>query len=546
MLGFQCVAASVQPIDTESHGVLFMEQGKVMVKEGTVDVELTTSLAPDDDKARINKMVKDYSLACEKAKHKIAWSVDCFMSRVERTAEKALEKITSNECIKANRVKRSDEKHGKLVSIFLYLFWDSSDDETGKASATKHAITDFKKIERKLQETQENYEQEYADSLSKIQEEESKIFASFDTATLQRYIALLREALIDHLESISEAYDSLYSVKFQDTEMNDLRKKANDLTSNAEVPNVSNKELAKMITAEISINEGRYRVTLKIPVIRTEIYSEFFVAPVPEKQKNGIPDFLPHTIRIHAASNTILDNDVELMKINESLSITTRSTVRFSKIDSSRDCAVHTIMDRTNHCTFRRITDEDEMWLDTPAPQVIYFISSKKNDLVCTNSRKPITETAGIITLLPGCYIETPTAIIRGTHDESKMKFANLQFKTPLDVSTPDWKQEMSLNFSSTEKIMLTTASRIDDSNLDADLEELESKDLPWYQTTEGIVMLATVAAFFGTGFGVWIFVKLYTVIKATPTNNMELHQRKGSINSWTQSRPAPGDCENP
>ena len=294
-----------------------MKTGEVLQKEGNYHVKIQTGLNPARDENKVNSYVTDLTNACRKASVvlKKDCTLHCALPTIRQLAEKTLQIIEPSFKLKTERQRRSTKEHGKLARFIIYLFWN--DDETEDSSPmgiVQHAVNDFEKIEQQLQSNQVKYEQQFANALSKIQEEDERIITNFDISGTQRQLQQLSNVVRFNLNNLLDAYNGLETTKLTEDEMEKIIVKVNNVLIDCEVPKLTNRQLSRMIEATVKLIDGEYQIILSIPIVKRDVFTSYFTAPMPNAAINMIPDFDDHTIIINEINNLGIDATTAMEK----------------------------------------------------------------------------------------------------------------------------------------------------------------------------------------------------------------------------------------
>ena len=119
--------------------------------------------------------------------------------------------------------------------------------------------------------------------------------------------------------------------------------KVNNVLIDCEVPKLTNRQLSRMIEATVKLIDGEYQIILSIPIVKRDVFTSYFTAPMPNAAINMIPDFDDHTIIINERNNLGIDATTAMEKSNQNIFVNNR---RCNKIlqntNVKRLCSSHT------------------------------------------------------------------------------------------------------------------------------------------------------------------------------------------------------------
>jgi hypothetical protein len=486
MMMLALTSASVTTIG--NHGITFMEHRQVQINAGSYHAIMKTGLEPAKDSEKIQHFADHYLDACKNA-NKMDLGINCQISEVFRLKDRAIKATEMNDDIKPTRQKRAAKKeHGKLVKFFIYLFWDDDDEEEDISTpmgVVKHAVSDFKDIERKLQEAQSSYQKELHATTRQIQEEEGRIFTSINKQLLRERIRNLEAISIENIHGITDAYENIQNFRINKEELMTIVKRINSELKIHEIPRLTPKQLGEITTSKLSMEKGELIVTLNFPIVFTEVYKTYFAVPTPSNKLNLIANFTPHDVTVCEKTNTFI-NEVDLLKINKTFAITTSTNIAVMKVTQTDDCVIMTLFENGHTCDMERIEEAEERWTFTPVDNLIFFISPQK-ELVCGETRRKIIERTGLIILNRTCIIETPTRIIRPAQDTSERTIRKA-------IVTEITTEEISISTIRPTSITTQNATiRIDDSDLDEVIKEADEIQNNWRRYKAEIILAIVV-----------------------------------------------------
>jgi hypothetical protein len=258
-------------------------------------------------------MTRELKESCTKIKNTLKIPVDqaCVLGTVDRLAEQTIDTISPTELtFRSNRMKRdTKKKHGAIINFILYLFWndDDSEDTSTPMGVIKHAVSDFKEIENKLQDTQQKYQTELAKTMAQFRTEQEKIFSKVNINIMLERLQALRETTVENILRTKDAYENLQATKMTEAELTKLIKKIETKLDDFQVPRTTLQQLTKICSSTVISEDCERVVNIAVPIVKKEIFTSFFTVPMPTKDNRQLAAFEPHSVIINARLNVRLN-----------------------------------------------------------------------------------------------------------------------------------------------------------------------------------------------------------------------------------------------
>lgn len=209
----------------------------------------------------------------------------------------------------------------------------------------------------------------------------------------------------------------------------------NDKLMQGRVPALDDDQLSKLIEKTVVSCNGSIEVILGFPVVSIDVFSKYFVFPVPDTTTRKIPHVVKSTIMINQQLHEYLD-DITDTPINLTLAITNTAMQVHHKANELSDCEYKSILLGDDFCSVVNLPATYDNWVSTPVHNGLAFFSNQKNFMVCNNIRTRITAKAGLREVPLGCYVDTISKRILATQDTAAIskKVFKLDIKETLYV----------------------------------------------------------------------------------------------------------------
>jgi hypothetical protein len=231
------------------------------------------------------------------------------------------------------------------------------------------------------------------------------------------------------------------------------------------LPSIPHRQLMDLIVFKLIAANETLNFIAEIPITTKNYFTEFFVVPTPIQDM--IPDFEPKLIIVDTLVQLYVDS-ISSIQINETVSISTNPVIIRNKLTNGTDCVIKTVIQHENYCPLKVLTRPTDLWIETPIPNVIAFISTVAKIERCSSSLTKIKRTAGFIKMTPNCRIETPNYVIISPLDKTSHAFKYFKIVAPENFS-----ENTSVSY--VPDTPLATLPPIDDSSLQDTRIETES-----------------------------------------------------------------------
>lgn len=274
--------------------------------------------------------------------------------------------------------------------------------------------------------------------------------------------------IYQYMQQLEKIYDNMMKTNVWEGIMVELLSKLDDSSKNDEI---YPKFWKSVVHVEAGKDEfGNAILKIAIPIYGHEKFHLFHVLAIPNTETNTIPKVEKNKIAYNEQKQLFMYNP-KLMQLKHELSVCNEDSYELIKMDTSKDCIIKQLANPgIESCEMDPIPTEFTLWKKLPPHNKFFFYSNDRNTLVCPLKRDEIAEKIGTIVIPPGCYIETPEKIIRGTNDVAKT--LKTQFKVyHIKLQNED---EIVANDSSQVKFNEINGTKIDLTGLDEVKKEAE------------------------------------------------------------------------
>lgn len=347
---------------------------------------------------------------------------------------------------------KNDSRRKREVGFFWrFLAWafslggsESNEDlpKDKSAGLIIHTVDAVKKVEGKILYHENLLEKEFERLSEEVGYQRKRGFYQ-DINAVEAQIHRASDAILQHIERIVEVYTNH---PILDEELFKILKGVNTqvLIKGAKLPEISFVQLKELCIIEM---EYRDQITflVTIPLISLTHFQRMLVTPFPDLATRSIGNFSEKDVIINIKQKQFFDfHEIrEVTRINQSIIMVDAPIIH--RLTEDSNCVYGVILSSEKTCPMVPLPAEFNYWMITPLHNMVQFASTKKKILICPTNRSLINDQFGVISIPPGCYVQTDSDIIRSTLDEkksvnvmAKISFENitslLVFPTPPSV----------------------------------------------------------------------------------------------------------------
>jgi hypothetical protein len=523
----------------EEAGLLAIKTKSILMRTGTHHAIINTSSNITMDIDNIEQIWSKYAFACQAATRRYP-DTNCEdrlddIKAIHDKSISVLKRLINNESFRNIKSKAKRSK-GLFERMMDYLI-GTSDPETDafafrSASATKHAIEEFKSVEEDIAYRQKLLSGILDQTKTKVKSVEvlfgnataiNKLNNDFDTS---------HQATIFHITQIMGKYDLMSYEDIIENELDGITETIRNKFSGSTLPQIPKHQLRELIGTSLIVQNGSVAMISDIPIVSNSIAVQYFLIPAPDASTGLMPDFSPGPVNV-------LEQEYfktpELTTINETLSMTRHPIVVFNKLSDSTPCEIRSVITKTSNCTLKKMNEAIDMWIETPVPNMIAFISNSTKMEKCMDSSRKIKQISGFLKLKPQCRIITEKHTVYSPLDRSSYKFEIYKFDHLILPTLP--------TTTSTEPATINTLPPVNDTGLEQAEAEAEDVMLSHgnYSLTEIIIItsFSIIAAGIVLGCGWIIYLKYDRVRVADREEDLELAERQSRLASAPDSASA-------
>lgn len=272
--------------------------------------------------------------------------------------------------------------------------------------------------------------------------------------------------LIENIKHVINAYRNTNPFKdFQ--EFKDIIAKINSNFTDLKVPDLDEEALYKIITTTRRKTSEKVEFFVEIPLVHSEPWIEYFIAPSPCENSKKIADTEPIKAVFNKAHELyFLEND--FLKVNDTIKITKENILLFSRVSESEKCAIRAIQNTTQPCSLKTLPENYDNWIQTPIHNTFLYHSNAPKTLTCDGIRNKIKSETGVIELKRGCVINSGKYNIIASADRTSIKRHFFKLETKIDNNKIKLRESKKLN------LKIETSGTINDESLDKAIKDLE------------------------------------------------------------------------
>lgn len=478
-----------------TEGSLLLTNEEIIVQYfGQMRLTVVTTTNITEDLDRVERVLSSMKDTCSKMDHQKGDLCDTMLQQI--ILEVAHTKdimLNYGKASPRRRVKRNH--HGAIMSVISWLFLGDDDDFS---DIREHELKTDRKLEtfRQSHNKLEASEQLLATSFRRMNEKMDQREKEDSYESMHNYANLVYGMCHRLLEAFQKRYIEIDHPIYGERDLQQLEYDSNHVMPEmAKFPSLPFINLLRAAETYIDLTDGRISITYNLPLVYKDEFHAINVHATPNLLNQTILKVPQITIAINDKTQTYfyLTPDIEIVRLNKHIRMAKNSkTLNFNK--ASTDCIASAILQHEFKplCEQMRLPDDFTEVKKLSRYQYLFYTSTHNAGyLICNNSRIMLGSNLGIVTLTPGCKLETKYDNINVPLDES------INYKMPYIYSLPpeSWTQNLTkiniqLSTSSTTEIYFPPTIPDDHSS---DLITIEQNSIKYHIIVFWIILITVI-----------------------------------------------------